>query len=375
MQRELNDDDAQDAGRRVQAWMEEYLRLKEVRNGEWSAVSGDATVDSTSDHGSRSTTLKQQVVEGMAPLVEAIARRYAGIPDASGGQEALDDLISEGYVGLLTAIDQYRADRGARFSTYATHRVHGQIRHYLRDRGNRRLIRAPSWMQELACRVHKEEEKFLTERGRPATAAELAERLNLQEEAVEELRDRGPAPAVLSLTEGGGEDDEEGSVDLSKIRSQHYVSWQLPVEDHIFLEGLMVRLKDLERKVISLFFFQDFSQSEIARSLNISCNYVGYLLNNGLRRLRKLIEADELRDAHLQVRYAPRRVAGDPGVIDAVTGLYTAGYFRSRLGEEMARACRYGRQLAVVVVRVPLPAEGDDEARGGQGDGARGRGG
>ena len=54
----------------------------------------------------------------------------------------------------------------------------------------------------------------------------------------------------------------------------------------------------------------DFSQSEIARSLNISCNYVGYLLNNGLRRLRKLIEADELRDAHLRFSYAPRRVAG-----------------------------------------------------------------
>src|SRR5437899_12897697 len=266
MQRELNDDDAQDAGRRVQAWMEEYLRLKEVRNGEWSAVSGDATVDSTSDHGSRSTTLKQRVVEGMAPLVEAIARRYAGTPDASGGQEALDDLISEGYVGLLTAIDQYRADRGARLSTYATHRVHGQIRHYLRDRGNRRLIRAPSWLQELASRLHREEAKLLVELGRPATTAELAARLNLREAAVEELQGRGLGPAILSLTEGGGEDEEDGSVDLGKIRSHHYVSWQLPVEDHIFLEGLMVRLKDLERKVIQLFFFQDFSQSEIARS-------------------------------------------------------------------------------------------------------------
>ena len=77
--------------------------------------------------------------------------------------------------------------------------------------------------------------------------------------------------------------------------------------------------EDLERKVIQLFFFQDFSQSEIARSLNISCNYVGYLLNNGLHRLRKLIEAEELREAHLQVNYAPRRMAGDPGHPPALT--------------------------------------------------------
>src|SRR5712692_7314507 len=322
MQRELDSEVTQNVGGRVQVLMEEYLREKSVACGEQPGVLVDTAVDAPTPDHAPLTALKQQVVEGMAPLVEAIARRYLGDHDASSGQEPLEDLISEGYVGLLTAIDQDRADRGARFSTYATHRVHGQIRHYLRDRGNRRLIRAPSWLQELGCRLHKEEEKFLAERGRTATAAELAERLNLQEEAVEELRDRGPAPAVLSLSEGGGEDDEEGSVDLSKIRSQHYVSWQLPVEDHIFLEGLMVRLKDLERKVISLFFFEDFSQSEIARSMNISCNYVGYLLNNGLRRLRKLIEADELRDAHLQINYAPRRMAGEPRIIDEATGLY-----------------------------------------------------
>lgn len=374
MQRELDGAAARDVGGRVQALMEEYLRLQETEVG--SGALGDGDRSAATPEG-RSLTphpplptpeaLKQQVVEEMAPVVEAIARRYRGDYEGSGGQETLEDLISEGYVGLLTAIDQYRGDRGARFSTYATHRVHGQIRHYLRDRGNRRLIRAPSWLQELASRLHHEETKLLGELGRRATATELAERLNLKEEAVVELLARGSGPAVLSLTEGG-DDEDEGGVDLSKIRSQQYVSWQLPVEDHIFLEGLIGRLKDLERQVIQLFFFQEFSQSEIARSLNISCNYVGYLLNNGLRRLRKLIEADELRDAHLRVSYAPRRIADVTGVIDAATGLYNADYFRSRLSEEIARACRQGRKLAVVLARVPLPAGGGGET-GRQGEG------
>ena len=145
MQKEQGYEDAAvDVGAQVQALIEEYLRLKE--SGEWPVASGDETAESLVTYPPHLTALRQQVVEGMAPLVESIARRYAGSSESGG--EALDDLIGEGYVGLLTAIDQYQIDRGARFSTYATHRIHGQIRHYLRDRGNRRLIRAPSWLQE-----------------------------------------------------------------------------------------------------------------------------------------------------------------------------------------------------------------------------------
>ncbi len=353
MQKEhVGDAPFSDVGTQVQALMEEYLRAKEAIEPP-STAAGDDRLAFTPDS-APVAQLKQRVVERMAPLIESIARRYAGAREV-GGSEVVDDLIGEGYVGLLTAIDQYRMDRGARFSTYATHRVHGQIRHYLRDRGNRRLIRAPSWLQELTARLNKEEAKLLVELGRPATTAELAERLNLQEDAVEELVAKGVGPAVLSLTERGGDDEEGGGVDLCKIRNHHYVSWQLPVEDQIFIEGMMVRLKETERRVITLFFYQDLSQSEIARSLNISCNYVGYLLKNGLRKLRKQIEADELRDAQLRVVYAPRRMAGDPSVIDPATGLYNATYFHGRLGEEIARACRYRRDLSLVVFRFSEP--------------------
>jgi RNA polymerase sigma-B factor len=344
-------------GGQVQALIEEYLQLKE--SGEIS-VPLIAAPDVGTRH-SPLTTVKQRVVEQMAPLVESIARRYAGTRE-TGGCEAVEDLVSEGYVGLLTAIDQYQPGRGARFSTYATHRVHGQIRHYLRDRGSRRLIRAPSWLQELVGRLNREDAKIIAEHGRPATTAELAQRLNLHEEFVEDLRARGASPSVLSLTDRGGDEDEGGGVDLGKMRADHSVSWQLPVEDHIFLESLMGRLKELEQRVITLFFFEELSQSDIARALNISCNYVGYLLKNGLLKLRRLIEADELRDAQLRVIYAPRRIAGDRSVIDPITGLYNAGYFAGRLAEEIARACRYRRDLSLLVLRiVGVKAEESEE--------------
>src|SRR5689334_17885026 len=83
--------------------------------------------------------------------------------------------------------------------------------------------RGASWLQELSARLQKEEAKLLVELGRPGTTAELAERLNLREEAVEELQIKGMGPAVLSLTERAGDDEDGGGIDLSKIRSQHSV--------------------------------------------------------------------------------------------------------------------------------------------------------
>ena len=91
----------------------------------------------------------------------------------------------------------------------------------------------------------------------------------------------------------GGSDDDEGGVDLGKIRNQHYVSWQLPVEDHIFLEGLMTRLKELERKVITLFFFQELSQSEIASRTSSPLGTVKMRVKLALAKLSALLREEE----------------------------------------------------------------------------------
>src|SRR5690349_17585160 len=101
MQKDRGCDPAsQEAGTQVQALMEEYLRLKETLDGA-ELVDG---LPRTGVIPSPLTELRQRVAEGMAPLVEGIARRYAGSWEAGGG-EAVDDLVSEGYVGLLAAMD------------------------------------------------------------------------------------------------------------------------------------------------------------------------------------------------------------------------------------------------------------------------------
>lgn len=77
----------------------------------------------------KDTKIRDKVVLQYKNLVESIARRF------SGSGEPLEDLIQEGYIGLITATDLYDAKKGVKFSTYATHFIIGQIKHALRDRG------------------------------------------------------------------------------------------------------------------------------------------------------------------------------------------------------------------------------------------------
>jgi RNA polymerase sigma-B factor len=152
----------------------------------------------------------------------------------------------------------------------------------------------------------------------------------------------------------GDEDDSFPAVDPDKIKSQYYVSLCLPIEDRIVLERLMGMLRDLERSAIHLFFYQDLSQTEIARKLNISCNYAGHLIRTGLNKLRRQIQSEELREAHLLARRPGEKRTV---IVDRVTSLYSDSYFPIRLEEEIARARYYRRNLAVVAVSVALPAD------------------
>src|ERR1043165_6647901 len=94
---------------------------------------------------SRNPEIRDQIVLHFTNLVESVARRF------SGAAEPVEDLAQEGYIGLITAVDLYDSSKNVKFSTYATHFIIGQIKHYLRDRG--KIIKEPAWLQELNQRV------------------------------------------------------------------------------------------------------------------------------------------------------------------------------------------------------------------------------
>ena len=290
-------------------------------------------------HRTRDSRLREEIVEQMRPLVVSTARKFAG-------REPQEDLESEGYVGLLRAIDRFSPDRGARFSTFATHLIAGQIRHYLRDRGH--LIRQPAWLQELNARVASASRELEQRLEREPTIAELAAATNLTEEAIEEMLSARQAAQIVRLESSSDREEEDYlDVDPEKLRSRDYHTFELPVEDRIVLDAALAKLKELERKVLYYFFYQDFSQSEIARQLGISCNYTGYVLRNGLKHMRERLPLDRMAE------FVPLPAPGDRTVLDPLTGIYNRAYFEHRLSEEISRARQMDRSVSVCCLQMP----------------------
>ena len=251
--------------------------------------------------------LKAKIAHAHTSLVESVARRFVG----SG--EPFEDLVQEGFLGLLSALDNYDPERTAqkepgkkiKFSTYATYFVAGAIRHFLRDRG--KIIKEPAWLHEISVKVARTTDALTVELGRIPQTSEVAQFLNLTEEAVDEILSTRQTFQVSAF--GSTSDDSEatvGLVDPEKIRSDKYVTLQLPIEDRIVLENAVLKLKELEQHVLFEFFYQDHTQTEIAKQFGISCNYVSHILKNATGKLKRIIGEAEVRDRSLDPQHFVR---------------------------------------------------------------------
>lgn len=302
----------------------------------------------------KNAELRETIVLEFSGLVESLAWKYAG------GGEPIEDLVQEGYIGLLGAIDQYDAGKGAKFSTYATHAVIGRIKHYLRDRG--KIIKEPAWLQETNAKLRRTVEELTITLRREPTVPEIAAAMNLAHESVEHILSSRSVFNVVSLDGESNQEDSPGALNPESIKSQRYEDFQLPIEDRILIDESLQKLKEWEQRVVYAFFYMDLSQTEIARKFGISCNYASYLLRNGVQKLKKIIATSELVDAQLRAQMLEGRLrsAEEVSVMDAASGIYNARYFEARLTEELSRAHRETYPVAVVIIRV----EGIDRCSG-----------
>jgi len=307
----------------------------------------------------RDTLSRDEVVLQYSNLVESIGRRFLG------ACEPLEDLVQEGYIGLIRSVDKYDVNMGVKFSTYATHFIIGEIKHYLRDKG--KIIKEPAWLQELNQRMTRVIESLNQKLGRQPSEQEIAEVMQMPEQTVREMLTTREVFKVSSLD--GDKDDSNSSRDTEKIKDQKVVSFQLPVEDKIVLETALERLKDIEQQVIAAHFYKGLNQTEIAKQLGISCNYVSHILRNGTKKLKKILTTDEIRDAQMQRTLLSKRVgngeesAVSSSVIDSVTGVYSRQYLDERLDEELSRAYRQKYKVALLLVDVQLPEDMDNYVR------------
>jgi RNA polymerase sigma-B factor len=207
-------------------------------------------------------------------LLNHLVRRYTG---TSG--ETYEDLLQVGYVGLIKAVDGYRIDSGAEFSSYAYSMIDGEIRHHLRDTA---LVKKPRWTRSLYSKVAEATSWLTAELGRPPLIEEIAREVNVSPDGIMELMKLYLDTSVVSLD--GGEDEE--GVDLSAIRSIHHESFSLPIEDRIQLEQALESLSELQRKVVYLSFYKDLSQTEIGRRLSMPQRRISRIIASAVKALR-----------------------------------------------------------------------------------------
>lgn len=282
----------------------------------------------------RDPELRQALVNDYLDIVFKVVPRFRN----SG--EPLEDIIQEGSIGLMKAVDYFDPDRGVQFATYASHLISSQILHYLRDNGH--LIRQPAWVQELNAKITRVGLELEQELERTPTAAEIAARLDLTEEAVTEVLTARELNRVVSLTAPPeGRDPEELIwVDKAKIRSASHHTLKLPIEDRIWIEESFSKLLRLERQIVQLFFYEDLNLSEIARKLGISPRRSSYLFHRSVNKIKAELETQEVNETARQTHVpTSEMVPSYTGpTYDRLTGVLASPCFHQRLQVEITRA-------------------------------------
>jgi RNA polymerase sigma-B factor len=230
----------------------------------------------------RDPAIRDAVIQAAMPLVKRIAYGLA-----RRSTDPVEDLIQVGSIGLIKAVDQFKPDAGAKFQTYATHLITGEIRHYLRDKTA--MIRAPRELQELSFRINRLVQNLTLRLGREPSDYEIAEELQIPVSRVNEAYEVDRRRTMISLdqaltSEAGG---EQSLVDT--LVDGKYQTYQIAKEDRFMLAEAIKQLRDGLREVIELTFYEDLSQTEVARRLGISQMQVSRRLRAATNELYKII--------------------------------------------------------------------------------------
>jgi RNA polymerase sigma-B factor len=226
--------------------------------------------------------IRDELVQGHLPLVEYLARRFAG------RGEPLDDLIQVATIGLIKAVDRFDPERGVEFSTYATPTIAGEIKRHFRDKGW--AVRVPRRLQELKLALTRASADLTQKLGRSPTVAELATHLNLSEEEILEGLESAHAYSTVSLDAPDSDDDEGPAVADSLGMVDDALEG---VEYRESLKPLLEALPAREKRILVLRFFSGMTQSQIAAELGISQMHVSRLLARTLAQLREGLLAED----------------------------------------------------------------------------------
>jgi len=215
---------------------------------------------------------KNTLINQNYPLVKSVIRRYR-----NKGVD-YDDLFQLGCVGFVKAINNFDANFGVKFSTYAVPMIAGEVKRFLRDDGSVKVSRA---IKSLSIQI----KKYIDEQqngGENPTIEKIAEHFNVDQQEVVFAMDARSYP--ISLSAKVDSTDDNGSTLSDCIENEQDNEQMI---DHLILKGLIKNLDERERKIIILRYYRDKTQSEIADEMGVSQVQVSRIENKVLEQFRK----------------------------------------------------------------------------------------